>query len=64
MVLLSISLMVSLALVHVSEFAQERVNDPNEYVATGDMIKVKVTEVDKMGRIKLSAKEVESLSKK
>ena len=51
-------------LVHVSEFAEERVNDPNEYVSAGDMIKVKVTEVDKMGRIKLSAKEVESLSKK
>ena len=51
-------------LVHVSEFAEERVNDPNEYVASGDMIKVKVTEVDKMGRIKLSAKEVESLAKK
>ncbi len=51
-------------LVHVSEFAQERVNDPNEYVSAGEMIKVKVTEVDKMGRIKLSAKEVESLTKK
>ena len=50
-------------LVHVSEFAEERVNDPNDYVATGDMINVRVVEVDKMGRIKLSAKAVEPLTK-
>ena len=51
-------------LVHVSEFSDERVSDVNEYVSEGDTIKVRVVEVDKMGRIKLSAKAVESLTKK
>lgn len=51
-------------LVHVSEFADERVNDVNEYVSEGDTIKVQVMEVDRMGRLKLSAKAVEPLKKK
>jgi polyribonucleotide nucleotidyltransferase len=51
-------------LLHVSEFSDERVNDPAEYVAEGDQIDVRVTEVDKMGRLKLSAKVVKPLVKK
>jgi len=51
-------------LVHVSELADERVSDPNEYVAEGDKIKVKVIEIDRMGRIKLSAKAAKPLTKK
>ena len=51
-------------LVHISEFSEERVNDPNEYVAEGDEIQVRVLEIDRMGRIKLSAKAVQSLAKK
>ena len=51
-------------LVHVSEFSDERVSDPNDYVAEGDKIKIRVIEVDRMGRLKLSAKAVQSLSKK
>ncbi len=51
-------------LVHVSEFADERVSDPNEYVSEGDMIDIKVVEIDKMGRLKLSAKAVKPLTKK
>ena len=51
-------------LVHVSEFADERVQDPNEYVTEGDIIDIKVVEIDKMGRLKLSAKAVKPLSKK
>ncbi|MBT3584492.1 MAG: polyribonucleotide nucleotidyltransferase [Halobacteriovoraceae bacterium] len=51
-------------LVHVSEFSNDRVNDPNDYVSEGDVIKVKVVDIDRMGRVKLSAKEVESLPKK
>jgi len=51
-------------LLHVSEFSNDRVNDPNEYVSEGDVIKIKVTEVDRMGRLKLSAKEVEPIQKK
>lgn len=51
-------------LVHVSELAEERVNDVNHYVAEGDTITVKVIEVDRMGRLKLSAKAVKSVPKK
>jgi polyribonucleotide nucleotidyltransferase len=51
-------------LVHISEFAEDRVSDPNEYVAEGDKIDVRVVEVDRMGRLKLSAKAVKSLEKK
>lgn len=51
-------------LVHVSEFSDDRVNDVNEYVSEGDKIDVKVVEVDRMGRLKLSAKAVKSLTKK
>ena len=51
-------------LVHVSEIANERVQDINEYVSEGDEMKVRVLEVDRMGRIKLSAKAVEPVAKK
>ena len=51
-------------LVHVSELADERVNDVNDYVKEGDTIDVKVLEVDRFGKIKLSAKAVKPISKK
>ncbi|MFZ8932877.1 MAG: polyribonucleotide nucleotidyltransferase [Bacteriovoracaceae bacterium] len=51
-------------LVHVSEIANERVQDINEYVAEGDNMKVRVLEIDRMGRIKLSAKAEEPVNKK
>jgi polyribonucleotide nucleotidyltransferase len=51
-------------LVHISEFADERVNDVEKYLSEGDKIQVKVLEIDKMGRIKLSAKAVKPLTKK
>lgn len=51
-------------LVHVSELADERVNDVNDYLKVGDTVKVKVLDVDRFGKIKLSAKAVESLSPK
>ncbi|MBY0412553.1 MAG: polyribonucleotide nucleotidyltransferase [Bdellovibrionales bacterium] len=51
-------------LVHVSEMSDERVQNPADFISEGDMIKVKVVEIDKMGRIKLSAKAVQSLKKK
>ena len=51
-------------LVHVSEFSDERVKDANEYVSEGDTVRVKVIEVDRMGRLKLSIKAVKSLTKK
>jgi polyribonucleotide nucleotidyltransferase len=51
-------------LVHVSEIADERVNDPNDYLTEGELIDVKVLEVDRFGKIKLSAKAVKSIPKK
>ena len=46
-------------LVHISQIAEERVNDVNEYLKEGQEVWVKVLEVDRMGRIKLSMKEAE-----
>jgi polyribonucleotide nucleotidyltransferase len=51
-------------LVHVSEIANERVNNVNEYLVEGDKVKVRVLEVDRFGKIKLSAKAVEPVAKK
>ncbi len=51
-------------LVHVSEIANERVNDVNEYLTEGDTVDVKVMEVDRFGKIKLSIREVAPVPKK
>lgn len=45
-------------LVHVSQIADERVEDVNEYLKEGQEIKVRLTDVDKQGRVKLSIKAV------
>ncbi|MCF6253452.1 MAG: S1 RNA-binding domain-containing protein, partial [Thiomicrorhabdus sp.] len=46
-------------LVHVSQIAQERVENVSDYLKEGQEIRVKLTEVDKQGRVKLSIKAVE-----
>jgi polyribonucleotide nucleotidyltransferase len=51
-------------LVHVSELSDERVQNVGDFLTEGQEIKVKVMEIDKMGRIKLSAKAVEAIKKK
>jgi len=51
-------------LVHVSEIADERVNDVNEYLTEGQQVDVKVLEVDRFGKIKLSVKAVAPVAKK
>jgi polyribonucleotide nucleotidyltransferase len=51
-------------LVHVSELSDERVQNVGDYLTEGQSIQVKVMEIDKMGRIKLSAKAVESVKKR
>jgi polyribonucleotide nucleotidyltransferase len=51
-------------LVHVSEIADERVNDVNEYLNEGQDVDVKVLEVDRFGKIKLSIKAVAPIAKK
>jgi len=44
-------------LLHISQIAEERVEKVTDYVNEGDLIKVKVLDVDQRGRIKLSMKE-------
>ncbi len=44
-------------LVHISQLAEERVNKVEDVVNVGDEIMVKLTEIDKLGRINLSRKE-------
>ncbi|MGH8031620.1 MAG: polyribonucleotide nucleotidyltransferase [Luteimonas sp.] len=46
-------------LVHVSQISNERVEKVGDVLKEGDMVKVKVLEVDKQGRIRLSMKAVE-----
>ncbi|RRN70330.1 polyribonucleotide nucleotidyltransferase [Peribacillus simplex] len=45
-------------LVHISELAEERVGKVEDVVALGDELLVKVTEIDKQGRVNLSRKAV------
>jgi polyribonucleotide nucleotidyltransferase len=45
-------------LVHISQLAHNRVNKVTDVVKEGEIIKVKVIDIDKDGRIKLSHKEV------
>ena len=46
-------------LVHISQIAEERVNEVGDYLSEGQEVKVKVLEVDRQGKIRLSMKEVE-----
>ncbi len=46
-------------LVHVSQISNDRVEKVSDVLKEGDMVKVKVLEVDKQGRIRLSMKAVE-----
>jgi polyribonucleotide nucleotidyltransferase len=45
-------------LVHISQLALERVNKVEDVVSVGDQVVVKVTEIDRQGRVNLSRKEV------
>jgi len=46
-------------LVHVSQISDERVENPNSVLSEGDVVKVKVLEVDMQGRVRLSMKAVD-----
>ena len=46
-------------LVHISQISEERVEKVSDKLSEGDTVKVKVLEVDKQGRIRLSMKAVE-----
>src|SRR5690606_36943676 len=47
-------------LVHISQISDERVEKVSDKLKEGDVIKVKVLEVDKQGRIRLSMKAVDA----
>jgi polyribonucleotide nucleotidyltransferase len=47
-------------LVHISQLSDERVENVTDVVKEGDMVKVKVLEVDKQGRIRLSMKALDT----
>ncbi len=46
-------------LVHISEIANERVEKVEDYLKTGQIVTVKVKEIDSLGRIKLTMKDAE-----
>jgi polyribonucleotide nucleotidyltransferase len=46
-------------LVHISQISNERVEKVSDKLAEGDIVKVKVLEVDRQGRVRLSMKEVD-----
>ncbi len=47
-------------LVHISQISNERVEKVSDKLAEGDVVQVKVLEVDRQGRVRLSMKEVEA----
>ena len=46
-------------LVHISQISEERVNSVSDVLTEGDVVKVKVLEVDKQGRVKLTMKNLD-----
>ena len=49
-------------LVHISQIAEERVENVTDYLSEGQEVQVKVLDVDQRGRIKLSMREVAELT--
>ncbi len=47
-------------LVHISQISNERVNQVSDVLSEGDQVTVKVLEVDKQGRVRLSMKALEA----
>ena len=47
-------------LVHVSHIAHQRVENVHDFLQEGQSVKVKVLEIDRQGRVRLSIKEVEA----
>ena len=45
-------------LVHISQICEERVENVSDKLSEGDTVQVKVLEIDRQGRIRLSMKEV------
>ena len=50
-------------MVHISQIVDERVDNVNDYLRVGDIVKVKVLDLDNTGRIRLSIKAVNEENK-
>ena len=46
-------------LVHISQISDEHVDKVSDRLNEGDIVRVKVLEIDRQGRVRLSIKEVE-----
>ncbi|WP_194757288.1 polyribonucleotide nucleotidyltransferase [Aliidiomarina indica] len=46
-------------LVHISQISDKRVEDVNDYLSVGQTVNVKVLEIDRQGRVRLSMKEAQ-----
>lgn len=49
-------------LVHISQIAQERVENVRDYLQEGQIVRVKVIEIDRQGRVRLSMKQVDGVT--
>jgi polyribonucleotide nucleotidyltransferase len=47
-------------LVHISQISNERVERVSDKLKEGDVVRVKVLEVDRQGRIRLSMRDVDA----
>lgn len=47
-------------LVHISQISNQRIEDVSKVLSVGQIVKVKVLEIDRQGRIRLSMKELEA----
>ncbi len=45
-------------LLHISQISNERVNDVRDYLSEGQSVRVKVVEIDRQGRVRLSMKDI------
>ena len=45
---------------HISQISQERINNIHDYLSMGQEVKVKVSEIDRNNKVRLSMKEFES----
>ena len=46
--------------VHISQISEERVDKVSDKLSEGDIVRVKVLEIDRQGRVRLSMKEIDS----
>jgi polyribonucleotide nucleotidyltransferase len=49
-------------LVHISQISDEHVDKVSDRLSEGDVVRVKVLEIDRQGRVRLSIKEVDKES--